>query len=164
MIQVKICGRGGQGAKTAVEILAKAANYEDKFFLAYPEFGPERAGTPINAYFKLSDKEIRDRSPIENPEIVLVFDKTLEEYCNGLRENGKIIINSSEEKEHHFIDVNSILGKINIAPNITMLGALIKITNILKKESVEKAIKDSFSDDIAELNLKFFRRGYEEVK
>lgn len=162
MIELRINGRGGQGAKTAVEILAEAANYENKYFLAYPEFGPERAGTPINAYFKLDNKKIRSREPILNPDIILVFDKTLKDYDKGLKNNGIMIINSSNESKYHFVDANSISKEITgkLIPNIVMLGALIKVTKILKKESVETAIKNFFDEKTVES----FRKGYEEVR
>ncbi len=166
MIEVVVKGRGGQGAKTAVEILARAANFEGKFFLAYPEFGPERSGTPINAYFKLSDSLLRSRSPIKNPDIILVFDTSLDKFASGIKKNGKIIVNSLEEKKYNFVDAEKISKDIigKVIPNIVMLGALIKITKILKRESVEKAIKDSFSGKIADLNLKCFDEGFKNAR
>jgi pyruvate ferredoxin oxidoreductase gamma subunit len=39
--------RGGQGAKTAAELLAQAALAEGKFVQAFPDFGPERTGAPM---------------------------------------------------------------------------------------------------------------------
>jgi len=166
MIEVVVKGRGGQGAKTAVEILARAANYEDKFFLAYPEFGPERSGTPINAYFKVSDTLLRSRSPIKNPDIILVFDTSLDKFAYGLKRNGKVIVNSPEEKKYGFVDANKISKELvgKVLPNIVMLGALVKLTKILKKESVEKAIKDSFKGKIADINIKCFDEGFKNAK
>lgn len=160
MIEVTVKGRGGQGAKTFVEILAKAANYEGKFFLAYPEFGPERSGTPINAFFKLDERRIRSREPVRNPDIIVVLDSSLEKYDKELKKRGTLIINSPEEK-HGSIDANTISKELSGRPNMVMLGAMIKITNLLKRVSVEKAIEDTFKGNIADINLRCFEEGYE---
>ncbi len=44
MIEIRFHGRGGQGAVTAAEILAKAAFEDGKFSQAFPFFGVERRG------------------------------------------------------------------------------------------------------------------------
>ncbi|MFH1140316.1 MAG: 2-oxoacid:acceptor oxidoreductase family protein [Chloroflexota bacterium] len=47
MVEIRWHGRGGQGVVTAGEILAEAALLENKYFQAFPEFGPERTGAPV---------------------------------------------------------------------------------------------------------------------
>jgi len=152
MFNLIVKGLGGEGAKTAVEILAKAANKENKFFLAYPEFGPERSGTPINAYFKMDDKLIRDRSPIKIADYILILNKNLERIDSELKKGGTLIINSEIHKKYYYLNAK----EISPIPNIAMLGALIRITKILKKESVESVLPEEF--------LKEFQEGYKMVK
>lgn len=152
MLKLIIKGLGGEGAKTAIEILAKAANKEEKFFLAYPEFGPERSGTPINAYFKMDDRLIRDRSPIKISDYILVLNKNLEKIDSELKKGGTLIINSEENKKYPYLNAK----EISSFSNISMLGALIKITKILKKESVESVLIGD--------QLKQFQEGYKKVK
>ncbi len=48
--------------------------------------------------------------------------------------------------------------------NTPMLGALVKVTNVVSLNSVEKAIKERFRAEIAEKNIQAVRRAYEEVK
>ena len=156
MFEIIIKGRGGQGAKTVMEILCKAANYEDKFFLGYPEFGPERSGTPISAYLKLDDLRIRSREPIRNADIIVVLDRTLDKFDKGLKKNGILIVNSAFEKNSHFVNADEIAETAKSRSNMAMLGALIKITKILKKENVEKAIRDSLPEE----NVKCFDMGF----
>ena len=48
MFQVRIHGRGGQGAVTAAELLSVAAFLEGKHAQAFPSFGPERSGAPVS--------------------------------------------------------------------------------------------------------------------
>ena len=45
-----------------------------------------------------------------------------------------------------------------------MLGALVKVTGIVKLESVFEAVKHRFRPEVAELNIKAIKRAYEEVK
>jgi len=151
MLKLIIKGIGGEGAKTAIEILSKAANIEGKYFLAYPEFGPERSGTPINAYFKMDEKLIRDRSPIKIADIILVLNDKLDRIDFELKKGGILIINTIEHKKYNYLNVKSI-SKI---PNVAMLGALIKVTGILKKESIEKVLPKEF--------LSQFNEGYKQV-
>jgi len=54
------------------------------------------------------------------------------------------------------------------APNIPTIGSLIKETNILKLESVEKALDEIFSEKIGkngvQKNIEALKRGYMEVR
>ena len=62
-------GRGGQGAVTAAEIMAYAAILSGLYAQTFPEFGAERRGAPVKAYFRVDDKEpIYERNPVERPE------------------------------------------------------------------------------------------------
>jgi len=67
LLEIRWHGRGGQGAKTAAQFLAEAALGLGKSIQAFPEYGPERAGAPIRAYTRISDKPITIHSPVTNP-------------------------------------------------------------------------------------------------
>ena len=77
LIVVRWHGRGGQGAWTASELLAKAAIHEGKYIQSFPEFGPERMGAPVRAFTRISDKPIRLHCSVYSPDIVVVLDPTL---------------------------------------------------------------------------------------
>jgi pyruvate ferredoxin oxidoreductase gamma subunit len=70
-------GRGGQGAWTASELLARAAIHEGKYIQSFPEFGPERMGAPVKAYTRISDEPIRLHCAVYNPSLAAVMDPTL---------------------------------------------------------------------------------------
>ena len=53
MIEIRFHGRGGQGAVTAAEILAKAAFKDGKYSQAFPFFGVERRGAPVMAFTRI---------------------------------------------------------------------------------------------------------------
>jgi len=160
--------RGGQGAKSAAEILAQAALHEGKFVQAFPSFGPERSGAPTKTYVRISDKEIRTREPITDPDIVIVLDETLLDgvkLTDGLDKNEALIINS--EKQAHEIsekigfngkvypvDANGISMDIvgQPRPNTVILGKIVKIAEIVKLESVIEEFRKIFETKIGKEN------------
>ena len=102
MIEIRWHGRGGQGAKTASQLLADAAFMSGKYVQSFPEYGPERSGAPITAYNRISDERCSIHSNIYDPDYVAVVDETLLESVDvtaGLSEKGAIIINSSKDPE-----------------------------------------------------------------
>jgi pyruvate ferredoxin oxidoreductase gamma subunit len=152
-IEISWFGRGGQGAVTASVILAEAASYENLYSQAFPEFGPERRGAPVKAYTRISKTPIRTRSPIINPDIIVVLDSSLpySQYIKNLKSNGFLIINtklSAKEVLNNLnipkvavVDATSIALKNIKAPivNVAMLGALSKVLRLVSIESIAKA-------------------------
>ena len=100
MTEIRIHGRGGQGVVTASELIAIAAFYEGKESQAFPNFGVERRGAPIEAYARISDKLIKLRSQIYEPDFIIVQDDTLlgvVDLFKGIKKNTKIIINTNKK-------------------------------------------------------------------
>ncbi len=96
MIEVRIHGRGGQGAVTAVTLLAKAAGVEDKYSQAFPAFGPERRGAPVKAFCRISENPITTREQVYNPDYIIVLDPSLlflPEIVEGIKPSSVVIIN-----------------------------------------------------------------------
>ena len=184
MIKIRFNGRGGQGAKTAAQLLVEAAIRKGKYIQAFPEYGPERRGAPVKAFAKIDDKPIVSREPIDNPDIVVVIDATLlesENACSGLDEKkGILIVNTSKSSEEirketkfkgaiYTVNASGIsreLLGVNL-PNTPMLGALLKVTKIIDVESVEEVIKTHFEKKIGkektQLNIDAIRKAYDEV-
>ena len=72
LIEIRWHGRGGQGAVTSAELVARAAINEGKYAQAFPSFGPERRGAPVLAFVRVdSQKPIRIRAEITRPDVVL---------------------------------------------------------------------------------------------
>ena len=55
MTEIRWHGRGGQGAKTAAQLVAQVALEEGKHSQGFPEYGPERMGAPIRGFTRISD-------------------------------------------------------------------------------------------------------------
>lgn len=102
MIEVRWHGRGGQGAKSASAVLAEILFSEGKHVQAFPEYGAERQGSPMKAYNRVSNKPIRRRCGVQNPNIVVVVDPTMLETANpseGCSDDAIYLVNIAEDAE-----------------------------------------------------------------
>lgn len=160
--------RGGQGAKTAAEILAQAAVAEGKYVQAFPSFGPERSGAPTKTYLKIADKAIRNHEPIVDPDVVIVLDETLLEktkVTDGLDKEESLIINSPKAPSEiaqiisfkgkiHPVDANRISMDIvgQPRPNTVILGKIVHVTGVVKLESVISEFRHIFEEKIGKEN------------
>jgi len=179
LIEIRWHGRGGQGAVTSAELLAQAAISEGKYAQAFPSFGPERRGAPVQAFNRVDKQEpVRIRADITDPDFVVVLDPSLLGKVNvtsGLKKDGVVIINTkktineikSEFKiSYHIATVNAtkIAREVLGVPivNTTMLGAVIKVTDIIKKESAHAPLEKRFGR-LGERNIKAMETAYEQV-
>ena len=180
IIEIRWHGRGGQGAVTSAEILAKAAISEGKYAQAFPSFGPERRGAPVLAFDRVSNEEpIRIRAEITEPDAVVVLDSGLIRIINitsGLKEGGVIIMNTKRSLEDvaaefgnkwglAVVDATKIAREllgVNIV-NTTMLGALLKATDVVRLESLYEPLGDRF-ERLAERNINAMKRAFEETR
>lgn len=125
MREIRWHARAGQGAKTAAQLLAVALLREGKSVQAFPEYGPERRGSPMRAYTRYDDLPIRRHDSIEEPDAVVVLEPSLvhgPDVTAGLKPGGLVLVNSDEE-----IAGAVCVAADRLAPeavNLVMLGAL----------------------------------------
>jgi pyruvate ferredoxin oxidoreductase gamma subunit len=178
MKEVRLHGRGGQGAVTSAELVATAGIDESRYAQAFPSFGPERRGAPVMAFIRISDSPIRTREKVYHPDIVVVLDSSLPslvQVAEGIREDGIVILNThmTESKAREtfglrsklaMVDANTIAREILGLPitNTTMLGALLKATSIVGIEALEDALDRRFGR-LSEKNKDAMRRAMEET-
>jgi pyruvate ferredoxin oxidoreductase gamma subunit len=179
--EVRWHGRGGQGAWTASELLAKAAIHEGKYIQSFPEFGPERMGAPMRAFTRISDKPINMHCSIYNPQVAVVLDPTLLNtvpVAEGLTEDGLLIVNTQEspaeireklgltEQTVWTVAATDIAVRILGRPitNTAMLGAVARAAEIVDLKSLEKVVKERFPAKIAEKNVEVVKVAYKEAK
>lgn len=111
--QLRLHGRGGQGTVTAAELLAVAAFEDGLYAQAFPSFGSERMGAPVEAYCRVGSKPIRTREPVARPDVVIVQDPTLLGQVNlfgGLTSSGFVIVNASRPVQE--LDLDGLMGLI----------------------------------------------------
>ncbi len=177
MLEVRFHGRGGQGAVTSAEIVAQAAIKQGMRAQAFPSFGPERRGAPVQAFLRVSDKPIRLRSKVYKPDSVLILDPTLIASANpsaGLKKGGYIIINSNksaEELKKAFpgqniisVDASKIAKEELGVPitNTTMLGALVRATRVVELSALEEPVRNRFGVN-GQKNINAYTRAYNEA-
>jgi 2-oxoacid:acceptor oxidoreductase gamma subunit (pyruvate/2-ketoisovalerate family) len=182
ILEVRWHGRGGQGAWTASELLARAAIAEGKHIQSFPEFGPERMGAPVTAFTRISTEPIRIHCAVYNPDVVAVLDPTLlktVKVADGLsEEGGSIIVNTKNSPEETRKMLGTDKGKVWTVQaseislktlgmpitNTAMLGAVARVTGIVSLETVEKMIKGRFKPEVAEKNFAVVKEAYQEAK
>ncbi len=178
MIEIRVHGRGGQGAVTSTELIAIAAINEGKYAQAFPSFGPERRGAPVMSFARISDKPIRTREKVYTPDIVMVLDPTILNIVDvtaGLKKDGIIILNTAKEEgevrkafgikaKMALVDATGIAVKHLGRPitNTTMLGALIKVSGVVNIKSMKTPLKDRFGR-IAEKNFNAMNVAYQKT-
>jgi len=178
ILEVRWHGRGGLGAVTSAELVARAAISEGKYAQSFPSFGPERRGAPVLAFLRVSDDFIRMRTAIYEPDVVAVLDPGLlraVDVTSGLKNGGKIIINSRkspDELKSEFgykwpvaaVDATKIARETIGLPitNTAMIGALLKVTEIVKMDSIVAQLQERFGLR-AKLNIEAMQRAYGET-
>jgi 2-oxoacid:acceptor oxidoreductase gamma subunit (pyruvate/2-ketoisovalerate family) len=178
MSEVRFHGRGGQGVVTTSKILANAFARTGQFGASFPMFGFERRGAPVTAFGRFSDKPVREKTQIYNPDILVVLDPSQKDsdlVFKGLKPGGMMLLNDSDDtmnishenlKKVGIIDANKIaLEEIGLLiPNTVIAGAFAKMSGLLDVEPCCDALQDYFSGKKLAANIICTKRGFEEVK
>lgn len=160
MRELRIHGRGGQGAVIASKLLATALFLEGKSVEAFPAFGVERRGAPVTAFLRTSDGPILLRCEVTRPDDLIVLDPTLIRVVDvtaGLAPGGGILINAEggagqfPEISGPFrvgtVDASAIARKYSLGSktqpivNTAILGAFAAFSGLVGLESVCSAIE-----------------------
>jgi pyruvate ferredoxin oxidoreductase gamma subunit len=169
--EIRIHGRGGQGAVTAAQLLAHAAHLEGKHVQAFPYFGAERRGAPVKAFARISDAPILLHSQIYNPDYVVVLDPKLHEMVDvaeGLKRDGVIILNTTKKPSEiklgdwriATVDATGIALELGLlvagqpVVNTSMVGAFAGATGEVRLENVLKAIRENWRGSAGEKNAR----------
>ncbi len=175
MIEIRIHGRGGQGNVAAAELLSMAAFKDGKYAQAFPSFGAERIGAPVQAFVRIDDKKVRTREDVRTPDYLIVQDSFLMDtvpVLERLKPDGLIVVNSDRPPEELYIKTTAKVETIpatEIAleiigrpiPNAVMIGAFCSITGLVSLDSVQEAIMEKFPGKVGENNVAALERAVE---
>ncbi|RLG18776.1 hypothetical protein DRN63_00890 [Nanoarchaeota archaeon] len=176
MIEIKMVGFGGQGCVTLSKLIAKAAVIDGKFAQAFPRFGAERRGMPVEAYCRIDKEEILLRMPVEKADYILVLDSDLidDSLISSAKKNCLFIVNGKRPPEDLgidkfksiVVDLNSMAKEIfrRKIVNTCMFGAFVGATNVIKFQSAIEAVRATFHGKIAELNEEACMKAYELIR
>ncbi|TEU05007.1 2-oxoacid:ferredoxin oxidoreductase subunit gamma [Candidatus Bathyarchaeota archaeon] len=168
-VEVRISGLGGQGVVLAGQILGRAAVYDGKYAVQTQSYGAEARGSAAKSEVIISDKKIGFPKVRKCDILVTMSQSALNKHLDDLKENGILLVDRDKVKEVPKVKAK-VFGipatriaetelKSRIYANAIMLGALTKITGIVSKEAVKKAIVDSVSKETKERNLEGFGKG-----
>jgi 2-oxoacid:acceptor oxidoreductase gamma subunit (pyruvate/2-ketoisovalerate family) len=182
MKEIRFHGRGGQGAVIASWILCYAFFLEGKHAQAFPTFGAERRGAPVEAFVRTDDSFLNLRCKVVNPHYVIVMGDKLVRFVDvtaGIQKGGLVLINTNKNPEDFdslkgdfqvkTMDVNSVavrnsLGtKISPFINTPILGAFLGFTDLVQQESIIAGIR-KFILTRTENNIEAFQEAYSLVK
>lgn len=169
-INVRMSGLGGQGVVTAAHLLGIAATLEGKHSTVNPFFGAEKRLAPAESYVRIAEERIYERGEILYPNIIMIFHPhviTLGKcytmpFFDGLQKDGTIIVNSDEplplgedditmlsqrNAKLYYIPATQLaveVGGTDLSTNMSMLGGLLGVTNIVSCDAIKNALEERF--------------------
>jgi len=169
--EIRLSGSGGQGLILAGIILARAAVI-DKFRVTQTQsYGPESRGGYSRADVIISDQEIYFPEATHFNCLLALTQEACDVYLFDLRDNGILIIDTTYVKnlalaaentyELPFTDIAQERLGSTISTNILSLAFLVKITGIVKEESLRQSIAESVKPAFVEINHKAMEIGFE---
>jgi pyruvate ferredoxin oxidoreductase gamma subunit len=152
------------GNVTAAELLAQAAFADGKYAQAFPSFGAERQGAPVMAFVRISDRPIRVRQQVYEPDYLIVQDPGLiytADVLKGLKPGGAVVVNTTRPGEELPIGEGykvytvpalqvayEVIGRPII--NVVMVGAFACATGLVRLDAVVEAIRRRFPGELGE--------------
>jgi len=157
LLEMIFAGFGGQGVLSMGTLLAYAAMKEGKEVSWMPSYGPEMRGGTANCIVNISDQPIS--SPIVSSyDVGIVLNQpSLKKFESRIKNGGILILESTNIKQpptRSDIQVFALpavekatheLNNVQVM-NMLVLGALIKINGIVKKESLLVALSETLPE------------------
>jgi len=169
--EVRLSGSGGQGLILAGIILARAAVIEKRRVTQTQSYGPESRGGYSRADVIISDDEIYFPEATNFNCLLALTQEACDVYLFDLRENGILIIDTTFVKnlalaaentyELPFTDIAQEKLGSPITTNIMSLAFLVKITGIVKEESLKLSIAETVKPAFVDLNHKAMNIDFE---
>ncbi|CCC82402.1 2-oxoacid:acceptor oxidoreductase family protein [Thermoproteus tenax] len=173
MIEVVFFGRGGMGAVTAAQLLARVATIEGKFGQAIPEFGAERRGAIVRAYLRIDERPIEKHSSITAGDYVVVLDGRILRQTNVKaygKPEARYIVNTKEEEPWYIaVDATSIALKHGLVAagwplvNMVMAAAFAAVSKAVSIEGIIRTIPEFVPARAARANIEAAKEAYEVV-
>lgn len=172
-----IAGFGGQGVLSMGKILAYAALMDNLEVTWMPSYGPEQRGGTANVTVIISDSEISSPMLDNYDTAVILNQQSLDKFESKVKPGGTLIYDSygihtpptRTDINIYRIDAMEATFEMTNAKayNMVVLGALLKIKNLVPVESVIKGLKKTLPErhhHLIPMNEDAINRGMSLVK
>ncbi len=175
MTEIKFIGRGGQGVVVASEIFARACFEEGLYPQSFAIYGGERRGATVAAFVRIDTQKIYLKCDIEYPDHLVLFDRSLfnaPDIASQVRAGGTILLNGVDSSAVaalrgyktgiiNALEISKSKGLGQIV-NTTVLGAYVRLTGLIRIESLLQVIKEYVPAAIDQ-NLAAAKEAYERL-
>ena len=167
--EIRLAGFGGQGIGLAGLILGKAVSLYDGLEAVMTQaYGPEARGGASSTNLVVADRPIDYPFIQEADVLVTLSQEAYARFRSEAKPEAIVIIDEdlvqpSSQDTCLKIPATKLaedLGR-RIVANVVMLGFFTAATDLVKRESIEEAIKTSVRANVVELNMKAFTAGFE---
>lgn len=174
--EIIIAGFGGQGVLSMGKILAYSGVMQGKEVTWMPSYGPEMRGGTANVTVIVSDEAIS--SPILNEfdTAIILNQQSMDKFEPEVKPGGTLLYDPNgiiKHPERKDINVYQIKGAEQAVAlgnprtfNMVVLGAFLKIKELIKPENVEKGLQESLPGryhKLIPLNMEAIQRGKDEL-
>ncbi len=169
--EIRLSGEGGQGSVLAGVILAEAAAiYDVKNATQTQVYGPESRGGASKAEVIISDEEIDYPKAMSVDLLLALTQAAADKYGREVRPSGIVILDSSKvvtpprgSFAAHSLPIietaKEAVGKTMVA-NIVSLGAIVGLSKVVSRQSIERAILARVPKGTEDLNRRALEAGF----
>jgi len=174
--RLTVAGFGGQGVLTLGKLICVSAIGEGKQVTYLPSYGSEVRGGTAHCHVVVSPDPIFSPFVERADSIIVLNHPSFERFGSILRPGGIAVLNTSlvepgDYESAHRATVLPIratelaaeMGNVLVA-NVLLLGAFLEVSNICRRESVERALRQFLKGPKSlkvEINLRALQRGAE---
>jgi len=171
-LSIRFAGSGGQGTITAGVILARAATlYENQYATLFQNYGAAARGGLASFEVKISPQEIIFPNVTKPNILVAMSQEAVDAYIDDIEINGMFIYDEGLVKEVtlksesirtigiHATNTAIDLGN-KVVANIIMLGFLVGLTEVVSKDTIEKAVLEVVPTKYKTINLRALEVGF----
>ncbi len=182
--EIRLESIGGLGANLCGKLLGElGAAYLNLNAAAFSSYGSEKRGSPVKSFVRWSDAdhEILHNSPIEHPNLLVLFHQALSKtlpVTAGVDGNCILVVNTNESPDKirenlrlyagniYCVDALKLALESKSRINMVILGAIAKATCFIPLDAVKELVNDTLGKKypaMLESNLKGIELGFNNV-
>lgn len=167
--EIRVGGFGGQGVALAGYLIGKAASlYQGLDAVVTQAYGPEARGGASSADIIVADGPI-DYPFLRRADVLVVLSQeAYSRYRPEASDQAVVLIDeglvtADPGDSPHSIRATSLAEELGrrLFANVVMLGFFCRVTEIVERRNLEKAIETTVPSRTLDLNLQAFALGYE---